>query len=143
VRVIDSLGGVLLVFDGDCGFCQLCVDAGRKALPYMPLVKAWQFLDLDAVGITREQAAAAVQLVGPNGLHASGARAVALILAVQPHLGWRTAGRAMLVPPISWLACAAYTVIARYRHRLPGGGPGQICGTAQPDRRQPAPHQQG
>lgn len=113
----------LLVYDGDCAFCQRCVDLGRGRLPYLPEIRAWQFLDLDALGLTRDQATAAVQLVGPGGLRASGARAIALILALQPHLGWRTAGRVMLVPPVSRLAEVAYRIVARNRHRLPGGSP--------------------
>lgn len=111
---------VLMLFDGECGFCQLCVDVGRRLLPYMPVVRAWQFVDLASFGLTREDAAASVQLIGPDGLRAQGARAVALILALQPRAWWRTAGRIMLTPPLSWLAEAGYRMVARYRRHLPG-----------------------
>lgn len=98
----------------------------------MPETKAWQLIDLDTLGLTRDQVTASVRLVGPestkstkspNGLHASGARAIALVLAMQPHRGWRAAGHAMLVPPISWLAEGVYRIVARNRHRLPGSTP--------------------
>ncbi|MEW9530134.1 thiol-disulfide oxidoreductase DCC family protein [Microbispora sp. NPDC049125] len=115
----DRENQILLVFDGDCPFCQMCVNAGRRVLPYMPAVRAWQFLDLDAVGLTREEVATSVRLVGPRGLHAHGARAIALMLALQPHPWWRAAGRVMLTPPVSWLAEAAYRLVARYRHLIP------------------------
>ncbi|GIH73402.1 hypothetical protein Mth01_56550 [Sphaerimonospora thailandensis] len=118
--IVGSTNRVLLLFDGECGFCQLCVNAGRRLLPYMPAVRAWQFVDLAGFGLTREQAAASVQLIGPDGLRAQGARAVALILALQPLTRWRTAGRLMLAPPLSWAADAGYRVVSRYRHRLPG-----------------------
>ncbi|MGH9170291.1 MAG: hypothetical protein ACRD0Z_05400, partial [Acidimicrobiales bacterium] len=32
-------------------------------------------------------------------------------------------GRALSVPPLRWLAAAVYPVVARVRHRLPGGTP--------------------
>ncbi|MEU8275035.1 thiol-disulfide oxidoreductase DCC family protein [Microbispora bryophytorum] len=111
---------ILLVFDGDCAFCQTCVNAGHRFLPYMPAVRAWQGLDLGAVGLTREEVATSVQLLGPHGLRAHGARAVALLLALQPSPAWRAAGRVMLTPPVSGLAEAGYRLVSRYRHLLPG-----------------------
>ncbi|GAA3825754.1 hypothetical protein GCM10022226_53150 [Sphaerisporangium flaviroseum] len=110
-----------LVYDGDCGFCRRCVDFGHDHLPVMPKVSRWQDLDLEAHGLTLDEVTTSIQLMGPNGLRASGARAVAVMLAVQPGLWWRTAGRVMLVPPVSSAAEAVYRLIARNRHRLPGG----------------------
>jgi predicted DCC family thiol-disulfide oxidoreductase YuxK len=110
----------MLVYDGDCGFCQRCVEFGREHLPVMPRVSRWQDLDLAEQGLTLDQVTQSVQLLGPDGLRASGARAVALLLAVQPLRGWRALGWFMLVPPVSWAAEAVYRVVARNRHRLPG-----------------------
>ncbi|MEU9890091.1 DCC1-like thiol-disulfide oxidoreductase family protein [Sphaerisporangium sp. NPDC051011] len=110
----------MLVYDGDCGFCQRCVDFGRAHLPAMPPVSRWQDLDLAEHGLTRAQVTESVQLLGPDGLRAAGARAVAVVLAVQPRIGWRALGRLMLVPPVDWIAEAVYRVVARNRHRLPG-----------------------
>jgi predicted DCC family thiol-disulfide oxidoreductase YuxK len=110
----------ILVYDGDCGFCQRCVDFGHARFPVMPKVSRWQELDLTDHGLTFDEVTTSVQLLGPNGLRASGARAVAVLLAVQPGVLWRTAGRVMLVPPVSWAAEAVYRVIARNRQRLPG-----------------------
>ncbi|MEV7967202.1 DUF393 domain-containing protein [Sphaerisporangium sp. NPDC088356] len=119
----------VLVYDGDCGFCQRCVDFGRRYLPVMPRVSRWQDLDLADHGLTLDEVTRSVQLLGPNGLRASGARAVALLLAVQPVAWWRVAGQIMLVPPVSWAAEAVYRVVARNRHRLPGS-----TGTCAVDR---------
>ncbi|MFG1878133.1 thiol-disulfide oxidoreductase DCC family protein [Sphaerisporangium sp. NPDC049003] len=110
----------VLVYDGDCGFCQRCVEFGFRHLPVMPRVSRWQDLDLVGHGLTLDEVTRSVQLVGPNGLRASGARAVALLLAVQPVAWWRAAGQILLVPPVSWAAEVVYRVIARNRHRLPG-----------------------
>ncbi|WP_169952931.1 thiol-disulfide oxidoreductase DCC family protein [Microbispora sp. H11081] len=118
---------ITLVFDGDCAFCQTCVNAGHRFLPHMPAVRAWQGLDLGAAGLTRAEVTASVQLLGPDGLRAKGARAVALILALQPVAAWRAAGRVMLTPPVSWLAEAGYRLVSRYRHLLPGS---TTCGTS-------------
>ncbi|GII84147.1 hypothetical protein Ssi03_21370 [Sphaerisporangium siamense] len=109
----------MLVYDGDCGFCQRCVDFGHAHLR-MPQVRRFQELDLAEHGLTLQQVTDSVQLLGPDGMRASGARAVAVLLAVQPGLGWRLLGRLMLVPPVSWAAEAVYRMIARNRHRLPG-----------------------
>ncbi|MFF4127008.1 Protein of unknown function, DUF393 [Microbispora rosea] len=118
---------VLLVFDGDCAFCQACVNAGHRILPYMPAVRAWQGLDLDATGLTRAEVETSVQLLGPDGLRAHGARAIALLLVLQPRTAWRVAGRVMLTPPVSWVAEAGYRLVSRYRHLLPGSA---TCGTS-------------
>nr|WP_191910231.1 DCC1-like thiol-disulfide oxidoreductase family protein [Microbispora cellulosiformans] len=111
---------ILLVFDGDCAFCQTCVNAGHRVLPYMPAVRAWQGLDLRAAGLTREEVMTSVQLLGPGGLRAHGARAIGVMLAVQPNAAWRALGRVMLAPPVSWAAEAGYRLVSRYRHLLPG-----------------------
>lgn len=111
----------MLVYDGDCGFCQRCVDFGQRHLPAMPGVRRWQDLDLAEHDLTLDEVTRAIQLLGPRGLRASGARAVALLLAVQPVLGWRVLGRVMLLPPVSWVAEGVYHLVARNRHRLPGG----------------------
>jgi predicted DCC family thiol-disulfide oxidoreductase YuxK len=122
-----------LVYDGDCGFCQRCVDFGHDHLSVMPKVSRWQDLDLEAHGLTLDEVTTSIQLMGPNGLRASGARAVAVMLAVQPGIWWRTAGRVMLVPPVSSLAEAVYRVIARNRHRLPGSTGACSVGGTLPD----------
>jgi predicted DCC family thiol-disulfide oxidoreductase YuxK len=36
---------------------------------------------------------------------------------------WKAVGVVLQVPPISWLAALVYVVVAKNRHRLPGGTP--------------------
>ncbi|MGW4125821.1 thiol-disulfide oxidoreductase DCC family protein [Nocardia sp. NPDC004711] len=112
----------LVVFDGDCAFCTASVDRIRNRIrPDVEFVP-WQRLDLPALGLTEQQVESAVQWIDGEGGRASGARAGALLLrrAAQP---WRAVGTIMLIPPVSWLAAMVYRLIAKNRHRLPGGTP--------------------
>jgi predicted DCC family thiol-disulfide oxidoreductase YuxK len=111
----------VLVFDGDCGFCTSCARLLERIGPDAEVV-AWQLADLDELGITAAQAAEAVRWIGADGTVRTGHEAIAATLssAGRP---WRIAGRAMELPGISPLAAAVYRVIARNRHRLPGGTP--------------------
>jgi predicted DCC family thiol-disulfide oxidoreductase YuxK len=111
----------VLVFDGDCAFCTSCARLLERIGPRAEIV-AWQHADLGELGITAAQAAEAVRWIGADGTVRSGheALAAALIAARQP---WRIAGRAILLPVVSPLAAITYRLIARNRHRLPGGTP--------------------
>jgi predicted DCC family thiol-disulfide oxidoreductase YuxK len=111
----------VLVYDGDCGFCTSCVHLLERIGPDAEIV-AWQLTDLTALGIAEEQAADAVQLVRIDGTVRSGHEAVAAVLGTAGRI-WRIAGRALLLPGISWIAARAYRLIADNRYRLPGGTP--------------------
>jgi predicted DCC family thiol-disulfide oxidoreductase YuxK len=111
----------VLVYDGDCGFCTTCVHLLERIGPDAEIV-AWQLTDLTELGITEEQAADAVQLVQIDGTVHSGHEAVATVLGSAGRI-WRIAGRALLLPGISWIAARAYRLIADNRYRLPGGTP--------------------
>lgn len=115
----------LLIFDGDCGFCTSCANwvAARwagdaRAIPWQTLSDA----KLAALGLTRSDVSAAVWWIDDRGEKFRGHAAIAESLSAGS--GWSAlAGRALRVPPVSWLAAAAYPLIARWRHRLPGGTP--------------------
>ena len=109
----------VLVFDGDCAFCTRCARFLERIGPDAEIV-AWQLTDLDALGITEQQAAEAVQWVEVGGGVRSGHEAIAATLNSAGRV-WRVAGRALLLPGVSWLAARAYRLIANNRHRLPGG----------------------
>jgi predicted DCC family thiol-disulfide oxidoreductase YuxK len=109
-----------LVFDGDCGFCTTSADwlakTGRVA------IVPWQRLDLAAVGLTEEQASSSVWwLAGDRSVEHS-SRAIGRALVTRGGV-WGLAGRALLVPVVRHVADPAYRLVARYRHRLPGGTP--------------------
>lgn len=116
----------VLVYDGDCAFCSSSARLLEKIGPEARLV-AWQETDLGALGLTAEEAAAAVQWVGADGAVCSSHEAIAAALKSAGG-GWKLAGRALLLPGISPLAAGAYRLVAANRQRLPGGTPACASG---------------
>lgn len=104
-----------VVYDADCGFCT------RSARWVDRAPVSWQSLDLDAVGATREQADSYAGFLSADGrITALGAPAIAQ--AMQARGGWtRPLGRLMTLPGVRNLAALVYPVVARNRHKLPGG----------------------
>jgi predicted DCC family thiol-disulfide oxidoreductase YuxK len=115
----------VLVYDGDCAFCTSSVHALERIGPDAEMV-AWQLTDLDALGLTEEAAAAAVQWVAGDGTVHSGHEAIAATLNSAGGI-WALAARTLLLPGISPIAAGAYRLIADNRQRLPGGTP--ACAT--------------
>ncbi len=111
-----------LVFDGDCGFCTTAVDWLEAHLPVSPPSTPFQWADLEALGLTREEASERVWLVTPRHQY-GGHLALSALLRTQPGFGWRFAGNLIATPPFSLVAAVGYSLIARNRHRLPGGTP--------------------
>jgi len=115
-----------LVFDGDCAFCTSCARLLERIGPEAEIV-AWQVADLDALAITPAQAAEAVRWIEPDGTVRSGHEAIAAALGAAG-VPWRIVGRALRLPGISSLAAVIYQLVARNRHRLPGGTPACAAG---------------
>jgi predicted DCC family thiol-disulfide oxidoreductase YuxK len=112
----------VLLYDGDCAFCTSCARLiERRVRPPADLVP-WQFADLGELGVTAEQATAAVQWIDVDGGLRSGHRAIAATLIAAGRL-WRPLGRFLLLPGISWLAAKGYALVEANRYRLPGGTP--------------------
>lgn len=110
----------LLVFDGDCGFCTTAVGVLEKRLARFPDAQPWQWLDLDEFGLSRHDVTHYVWLLAGERRF-RGHAAFAALLRMQPAWGIRFVGRMLVTPPFSWLAALGYALIARFRHRLPGG----------------------
>ncbi len=110
----------VLIYDGDCGFCQWSLAKGRRFLPVMPAAEPLQFADLAGYGITEQEALSAVQFVAADGTVHSGHRAVADVLLSQPAFWLRWGGALLTVPPVSFAAALAYRWVAGHRHLLPG-----------------------
>jgi predicted DCC family thiol-disulfide oxidoreductase YuxK len=108
----------ILLYDGECAFCMRTVRWLQKHLPVQPELAPWQGADLLGLGIAEAEASRSVQWIEPFGRVSSGATAVARLL-VSNGGRWAVLGRLMLVPPVSWLAAAAYGLVARYRRHLP------------------------
>ncbi|MFC6355005.1 thiol-disulfide oxidoreductase DCC family protein [Luethyella okanaganae] len=121
--------GALLVFDGDCGFCTTAVGWLQRALPAMPEAMPYQWTPLDEHGLTSADAAARVWLLTPTRRY-GGHLAVSALLRHQDAPALRAVGWLMTVPPWSWIAALGYTLVAKYRYRLPGGTPACRVGGA-------------
>ena len=110
----------ILVYDGDCGFCTRTARWLRRRVPAGVDVRPWQTLDLDALGLTEAEVRDAAYWVTPRGRRLRGEAAIAAALrtAGEP---WRSAGDLILAPGIRRVAARVYDVVARNRHRFPGG----------------------
>ena len=110
----------LLVFDGDCAFCTTWVRRLEKALGRFPEAQPWQWADLEELDLSRDDVTHYVWLlVGARRFR--GHEAFAALLQMQRQGSLRFVGRLLVTPPFSWVASLAYSLIARFRHRLPGG----------------------
>lgn len=119
----------LLVFDGDCAFCTTWVRRLERLLPAFPHSRPWQWIEHGALGLGRDDVTHYVWLlVGDRRFR--GHAAVAALLQGQRRVGWRVLGRLLVTPPFSWAAAGGYALIARFRHRLPGGTP--ACASPRP-----------
>ena len=122
---VDPEKAPLLVYDGDCSFCSSSARwiAARWQGPEHAV--AWQQLGADQLvrlGLTLDDVRCAAWWVDRGGRTSRGHVAIARALRAAP--GWPSVvGRVLLVPPFRWLAAGAYPLIARWRHRLPGGTP--------------------
>lgn len=115
-----------LVFDGDCAFCTTSATwvsqrLHRSAGPNARLVP-WQFTDLAALGTSAERAQREALWVSTKGEVYGGAAAFAHWLQFRGG-AYGVAGRIMTAPGVDRLAAAVYRLVARNRHRLPGGTP--------------------
>lgn len=84
------------------------------------MVVAWQRADLARLGLTAEQCREALQWVGADGEHVEGAAAVAASLR-HAGKGWAVVGWLLSAPLLRTVADRVYRLVARNRHRLPGG----------------------
>lgn len=115
-RVDDPPERAVLVYDGDCGFCQARVDAWRprtgEALDYLPA----RALGERFAAIPRELLGLGVVRVGSDGTWTFGGEAVLLVLADAgrrwPHALYRT------LPGFAPLVELLYRAVARHRHRI-------------------------
>jgi predicted DCC family thiol-disulfide oxidoreductase YuxK len=108
------------LYDGDCAFCSSCARFLEKHIPTRARVDAWQFADLDALGVSQEACEAAVQWIPGDGPALAGPEAISALLRDAGSY-WRPLGWLLGLRPALWVAWPAYRLISRNRHRLPGG----------------------
>lgn len=112
----------LLIFDGDCGFCTSSVSFIRRWINSNVDATPWQRADLNALGLTHEQCAAAVQYRAESERWSSGGAAVIALLR-DSRLPWRWLGRLLAPAIVARAVERLYQLVADNRHRLPGGTP--------------------
>jgi predicted DCC family thiol-disulfide oxidoreductase YuxK len=112
----------VLIFDGDCSVCTSCADWSRRHMKGPVEIVPWQRTDLAAHGLTAEDAKSAAWWIAADGRRYRGHLAVSQTLR-QCDGGLALAGWLLSVPPVSWVASLVYSVVARFRHRLPGATP--------------------
>lgn len=109
---------VLLLVDGECGFCMRAATWLEARTDGVTLA-ALQRVDVSQYGLDRVAVAQRLHAVSPNGVKiGSAAIAEALRHGSRP---LRFAAALLDAPVLRILAQRGYDIVARYRHRLPGG----------------------
>ena len=112
----------ILIFDGDCGFCtsasNFCKTHSKTLIDIIP----WQYARLSDYGLTEKQASSKVYFVDSTGSYA-GHAAFARLLQLQASRFLKFVGHLIVLWPFSIVARVGYWLVARYRHKLPGGTP--------------------
>ncbi len=112
----------LLVYDGDCGFCSSSAEAAQRYL--QPPVEVVAYQNSRITGATLERAKEEVVLLHPDGERVwGGADAAAVLLLASPHRWAWPAGWLLRLPGVHVVGAAVYRIVARNRHRIPGGTP--------------------
>ena len=120
-------GRYTVIFDGDCPLCRVSVDALRVRdseglLAFVPGQEPE--IEENYPGISRDEAAAAIHLVGPDGEIWEGAGAVEKLARILPGFRWL---RVLFALPFARrLAGPIYRIVARNRMILRNrmGAPG-------------------
>ncbi|MEY4310119.1 MAG: hypothetical protein RLZ71_45 [Actinomycetota bacterium] len=112
----------VLIFDGDCGFCTSTANYIVKHSKTPVIAHPWQLIDVTVYGILEPQAAERVYIYS-EGRAFAGHEAFAELLRLQRNPILSVIAFLMVVPPLCWLARIGYSLVARYRHKLPGGTP--------------------
>lgn len=123
-RAMTGKSERVLIYDGDCQFCQLSLEFGLKHLRIFPKYVAFQRISPADFGLTSEQVQSQIFMASPAKAQENpvgGHFAAAEILKMQKNAVLVSIGWLMEKPPLSWLAGLVYRWVAKNRHRLPGG----------------------
>lgn len=120
-----TIASGVLLYDGDCGFCTASARWLEARLgPFdglkWPVVRPWHPDDEQRYGITPAEADLEIHWVDPSGGISGGADAVLAYGRTGAGI-WPWLSRLLGLPLAVQLTRAGYRLIARNRHRLPGG----------------------
>ena len=118
---------MILVYDGECGFCVRSARWIEARLPVDARVEPWKALNLEELGLSQPDVQAAVWWIdgsGPATRRCRGAEAIGRSLVAAGGI-WGVAGRLIIHPPLCWLARPAYSLGAANRPRRRGEAEGR------------------
>ena len=113
---------IVLIFDGDCGFCTTTANYIVKKSKVAIKATPWQYQDFSGLPVTKEQCADQVYLLVDDKAY-GGHLAFGMILKVQSNPIYKTLGSVINSPALAWIMRPGYRLVAKYRHKLPGGTP--------------------
>ncbi|MFJ8997781.1 thiol-disulfide oxidoreductase DCC family protein [Streptomyces sp. NPDC102359] len=111
----------ILLFDGDCGFCSRTIEVVQRTVRPRVQFVPWQHADLTALKVTEDRANREVIWVSPVGGKVYGGQRALSAVLMSGRKRWWWLGFVLLMPPVNWMARGVYRVVAKNRHRLPGG----------------------
>ena len=126
--VISSTDTVI-VYDGDCAFCEKWVGKARNALPVFPRAVPSQSINVADLGLSDEDVTRYAWLITPTK-HVAGGGILRELLIRQPRLSLRFLGHLLGVWPIPLIAEGVYRLVAANRRLLSGSS--ASCETGPP-----------
>ncbi len=111
---------LLVLYDADCGFCTTSSRAmTNRWFRADAEARSFQSVTLGDFGLTVDKCAEKLHVVDGTRVF-TGGQAVALVLR-RSRLPWPLVGLLMTLPGVRVLTEWVYGLVARNRHRLPGG----------------------
>lgn len=109
-----------LLFDDDCGFCWRAIEwMQARGVFYRTHVTPWQWVPTERLPVDPDRLGHEVVLVRDAEVF-GGAQALAVCMTTGSSR-WPWLGRFLLLPVVRQVAAAGYRLVARNRHRMPGG----------------------
>ena len=112
---------MLLIYDGECGFCTRWARWAKARLPSHVRVEPWQVLELEALGLTQQEVEAAVCWLEDepvrDSMRCQGAEAIGRAFMTTSG-AYRVIGWLITRPPLCWMARPVYAIVAANRHHL-------------------------
>lgn len=114
-----SVSEAVIVYNGDCAFCEKSVYKLRDVLPVFPRVVTSQSVNPDDLGLSQDDVDRYAWLITPTK-HVAGGGILRELLIRQPRLPLRFLGHLLGVWPIPLIAAGVYRLVANNRGRLSG-----------------------
>jgi len=111
----------IVIYDGDCAFCSSAARFAQAKVAKNLKYQAYQLSDLVSLNLTEAECQRALQMIIDDKKF-SAEKAVIELLRYG-NLFYRSLAMILSLPILRLLTRIGYRLIAKYRHRLPGGTP--------------------